>query len=141
MEKKIALTLALAALLSTQSQARIAIKKYKGDAVIVRQSNGKYSLIGTNHKPIITNAETISKRDLGYFIVKKTGKKEHATTPNNYFPSNSATFPLLITAFASSPRTTNWACTPTRASKSWHQSTKESNQQTSILKTESATLS
>ena len=71
MKRRIALTLALAALLSTQSQARIAIKKYKGDAVIVRQSNGKYSLIGTNHKPIITHAETISKRDLGYFIVKK----------------------------------------------------------------------
>ena len=86
MKKKVALTLALAALLSTQLQARIAIKKYKGDAVIIRQSNGKYSLIGTNHKPIITNAETISKRNLGYFIVKKDEKKEHATTPNNYFP-------------------------------------------------------
>ena len=65
MKKKVALTLALATLLSTLSQARIAIKKYKGDAVIIRKSNGKYSLIGTNHKPIITNAETISKRNLG----------------------------------------------------------------------------
>ena len=99
MKKKVALTLALAALLSTQSQARIAIKKYKGNAVIVRQSNGKYSLIGTNHKPIITNAETISKRNLGYFIVKKDEKKGTCDNTKQLLPLEFSNISLVDYGF------------------------------------------
>ena len=99
MKKKVALTLAIATLLSTLSQARIAIKKYKGDAVIIRQSNGKYSLIGTNHKPIITNVETISKRNLGYFIVKKDEKKGTCDNTKQLLPLEFSNISLVDYGF------------------------------------------